>query len=101
MDTIYIGNDHTVTLNSLVDSAGGPVTSASIAVTLLERDSLDPVSGVTWPITLVHIADGTYTGTIDKAVEVVKSQKYVLRIIASAGTSDAQWDIEVMGVWRQ
>ena len=100
MDVLYLGNDYLVSIPALTDSAGAPITDASVEATLLERDSLSPVSGISWPIALAHEADGNYVGIIDKAVGVVKNEKYVLRITATAGTADAQWDRELFCAWR-
>jgi hypothetical protein len=100
MASIYIGNDHAVTLTGLVDSAGTPLTTASVDATLLHQVTLQEVAGETWPITMSHIADGEYTCVIDKAVDISRGAGYVLRVMASAGTSDAQWDIRLQGSYR-
>ena len=101
MGAIYLGNDHTVTLDSLVDSAGGPLVGATVSATLLHGTTLQEIPGHTWPLAMQHIADGTYTGTIDKAVSVNKGVEYVLRVKASQGEADAQWDLLLECEWRQ
>jgi hypothetical protein len=101
MDTIFIGNDSLISVPSLVDSDGAPITSASVEATLLDMDTLVPVPGITWPVSLSHSENGNYEGIIDKSVQVVRLNKYILHITATSGTADAEWNRELMCVWRQ
>ena len=101
MSALYLGNDLTVTLDSLVDSAGGPLVGATVRATLLHGTTLQEIPGQTWPLAMQHIDAGTYTGTIDKAVNVNKGVGYVLRVTASQGEADAQWDVPMECEWRQ
>ena len=101
MESIYIGNDHTITLSGLADSAGDPLLAATVSATLLMRDTLGEVPGETWPLTLSHQQDGEYVGTLDKAVQISKDIFYLLRVVAAQSGSDAQWDVPLVGRWRQ
>ena len=97
---LYIGNDHIVTLSSLQDVNGNDVDAATVQATLLNAVTLDEVSGITWPISLEAQGAGEYSGIIDRAVNIQRGHSYVLRVAASEGSTDEQWDIAMHAQWR-
>lgn len=98
---IYLGNDHTISLNGLSDSLGSPIASATVNATLLVGSTLQPAAGQSWPLSMASIAPGDYEAVMDKAVSIHKGVEYLLRITAAAGDSDAQWDLPVTCEYRQ
>lgn len=100
MAQIYLGNDHEVSITGLKDSDDTPLVAATVEATLLLAEDMSEVAGITWPITLTHTGTGNYEGVIDKAVSLVRKRLYVLRVTASEGTADAQWDIELLAEYR-
>lgn len=101
MERIYLGNDHVVTLAGLADSEGVPLVAATVAATILVRDTMLELPGETWPLTMNRQPNDDYSCTVDKAVQLVKGEFYVLRITATEGGIDAQWDISLVGTWRK
>lgn len=95
MATIYVGNDHTISVTELKDQAGNTVTGATVVMSLLDKRSRVVVTGLDFPLTLAEGTAGNYSVVMDKAVEVDIGSKYYVSITAVSGTMDAQWDIEV------
>lgn len=101
MTTIYIGNDHTVSVTGLADGAGTIITGATVQCSLLKKlDRTVVGGGVTFPLAMPEGAAGEYSATIDKSVGVVAGEKYYISITAVQGSIDAQWDLDASCNYR-
>jgi len=88
---IYINNDHTIKVEGLQDQDGNAVTTATVEATILDLNRKE-VGGITWPLTLSHDGNGTYSATLDKAVSLQRNVRHYLRVVAStSGGADAEW----------
>ena len=64
MAILYVNSDNVVEVQSLTDAVSDTViTSATVKVTLKDSDGVNVV-GETWPLTMTHVAAGTYRGTL-------------------------------------
>jgi hypothetical protein len=49
---------------------------------------------------VIEIVDGTYSGTLDKALQIVKGTTYYAEVTAVAGALDGQWLQKLKGAYR-
>lgn len=99
-DYLEIGNDHRVSVKDLTDYDGTVLTAATVEATLLEDDGMTEATGVAWPVTLIHEGAGTYRAIIDKAVDLIRGDIYILRVVATQGGINAEWDISLKAWYR-
>jgi hypothetical protein len=93
----YVDSTMILELRNLTDGiTGDPVTTATVTATLLDSTGAQ-VSGITWPISLVHVAEGTYRGAAPYQVQVTDKGKYTARIFATIAGVQRRWDIPVLG----
>lgn len=89
--SLFIGNDHRITLTGLKDEDGNLVTGATVTARLLEADAETEVSGVSWPTTLSDDGGGDYSGVLDDAASLEKGKAYYLEVKAVSGSTQAVW----------
>lgn len=91
---VYVGdNSHVIEVEDLKDFAGAIQTDAAVNLTaLVERDGKKEVSGVTLPITLDHISQGLYRGTIpyEADFEVGRAYQATVKAVGTQGFR-AEW----------
>lgn len=98
---IYIGNTTVIEVQDLTNSVTDAViTNATVTVTLTDSGGTQ-VAGQTWPLTLTHIAAGTYRATIENDISLVISRSYTATIDATvAGVGAAHWETAVFPFYR-
>lgn len=99
--TLYVGNDHRLTVDGLRDPDGNYVNTAEVSATLLDAHGAE-VEGETWPVSLAYVAesDGRYRGILDDAIELVDGKSYTLVIDAVDGESVGRWELAVKATNR-
>lgn len=99
--TIYIGNTSIIELQNLTNSVTGlAVTNATVVVTLTDGAG-DEVSGQTWPVTLTHVAAGTYRATLENDIDLVAHRNYTATVDATvSGVGVGRWTSTVRAVVR-
>jgi hypothetical protein len=100
--TIYVGNTSVAEVSGLEDHDGVVQTDASVTMTaLVDRRTGEAVSGVSLPLTLNHIAAGTYQGVISNAVAIVAERWYEATFVAvSSAGYRAEWVEKVRATAR-
>lgn len=101
--SLYVGNDHRVTLTGegrLTDHNGDPITGASVTMTLYNLDDETEVAGASWPVSFTELGDGEYDGQLPAEIKVDVGEPYKLVIKASTANSEAQWTEIVTAQWR-
>lgn len=91
--TIYVGdNTHVLEVAELQDNLGVAETAATVTVTAVLDSTGAAVSGVTVPITLPHIAAGTYRATLPHGGAFLAGRLYSVTFKAVGSQSfRAQW----------
>ena len=93
---VFVGNDTVLEYGGLRDGITFQViTDATLEVTINDLAG-DPVAGITWPVTLIPVADtdGVYRAVMDKAVAVVAGTDYRAELtIAASGSRDGAFSI--------
>lgn len=99
--TLYVDNDNRIKLSGLVDADGAYQNSATVTVTLLERDGTE-VTGETWPLTMSYSSgsDGNYTAVLQDTLSVTSGQRLIARVSVSSGGLNAEWEEPVVAVDR-
>lgn len=100
---IYVGeNTHDVELQDLKDQNGVAQTNATVNCTAVVDSDGAAMSGASVPISMQHIANGTYRGLIPHTVPFVVNQRYFVTIKAtSIDGFRGEWREECKAVIRQ
>lgn len=94
----YVDSTMVIELRNLSDGiTGEAVTNATVTASLLEASTGAPVAGASWPITLLHVEEGTYRGAAQYQAAVADKGKYTCRILANIQGAQRRWDIPVVG----
>lgn len=91
----YIGNDHSLVLDLLVDDSGTYINDATVEATLYDSVGGE-VSGQTWPLTLGYDGGGTgrYVGSVENDLSVTAGEEITARITATTvGGVVGRWDV--------
>lgn len=99
---IYCGNTTILELqeltNTLTDAA---VTNATVTATIETAQGTD-VTGQTFPLTLSHVAAGTYRGTIENDLAIVAGRTYTATIDATvSGVGVGHWETKIKAAERE
>ena len=97
MDAIYIDNNAVVELRSLTNSITGLAdTGATVTVTITDSAG-NSVAGETWPVSLNHVSDGTYRGTLSSSM-VLKPDSFYIAVIDATGSGGevGEWNCKVI-----
>ena len=92
--TLYVGdNTHVVEVADLRDNAGVVETAATVTMTaLVDKQTGAPVTGVTLPLSMPHVAAGLYRATVPHGLSAVAGRTYLATIKAVGSQSfRAQW----------
>lgn len=76
------GNSHDIELVGLADRLGVAVTGATVTAHL--RRGGEDVVGETWPVTLDHVAGGTYRAELAATLEVAPGDRLDATVVAVA-----------------
>ena len=88
MATLNINSDNIIELRGLKNATSGQaITTATVSITLTEKITGTAVSGVTWPLSLTHVASGTYRGNIPDDAVLNRALSYIGTIIADNGVN--------------
>lgn len=83
--SIFIGNDTTLELSGLTNTATtASVAGADCALTLYDEND-DPVTGQAWPVTMADEGSGRYTGTLESTLDLVPGRNYRAVVDVDAG----------------
>ena len=87
MDTLYVGNTHTLVVTGLRDDLGKALVSANVRATLYEADRATPVGGALWPAVLLPVTGqpGDYAITLPDDLEIAVGGRYTLEVHAEFG----------------
>ena len=100
---LYIGNDSIVELTGLYDQlTGNYVNNASVQCTVFDANG-GALANVGWPIALNYLAasNGVYQGIIPATIQLAEASGYRAQVIATSGSTTAEWDIPVLGQYRE
>ena len=77
LDLYAAASSNTITVTD-VALDGTARADATVATTIVDEATSQPVSGTTWPVTLAPVAnqDGTYRVTLDKTVAFAAGRRY-------------------------
>lgn len=95
--TLYLGNDHLVTLATLTDQDNVPMTAATVQV--LVFDSLGQLLTAV-ASTMAHVAAGTYEGVLPLLEALKEGRIYVVQVTAEVLGVRGQWDVECLAKRR-
>lgn len=85
MDNLYLNSDNTVEVRNLKNNVTDTIiTTATVTVTVVDSDGVD-IAGVTWPISLPHIADGLYRGNLPDTLVLERNQRVYATYVADDG----------------
>jgi hypothetical protein len=98
---IFVGNTTVIELQDLTNTTTAEaVTNATVTVTL-ETPQGEDVTGQAWPLTLSHVADGTYRATIESDVAIVANRRYKATIDATvSGVGAGHWEPIITAMTR-
>ena len=96
MATLSIDSDNVVELRNLKNYlTGEAITTAVVTVTIVEKITGVAVSGVSWPLSLPHIANGIYQGVVKNDAVLNKSLSYIGTLVADNGVDQhREWCIQ-------
>jgi len=99
--SLYIGNTTILELQDLTNSVSGAViTTATVVATLTDSKGVEVV-GQTWPVTLAHIATGTYRATLENDLTLTANRAYTATIDATlAGVGVGHWVKTAIAIQR-
>lgn len=87
MATLSIGGDNVIELRGLENAiTGEAITTATVTVTVTEDITGNEVSGQSWPLTMPHIASGTYRAILPDVMDLNSALSYTSVVIADNGT---------------
>jgi hypothetical protein len=87
MATLSIGGDNVIELRGLKNAiTGDPITTATVTVTVTEDITGAEVSGQSWPLTMPHIASGTYRAILPDVMDLNSALSYTSVVVADNGT---------------
>jgi hypothetical protein len=87
MTTLSIGGDNVIELRGLKNAiTGDPITTATVTVTVTEDITGAEVSGQSWPLTMPHIASGTYRAILPDVMDLNSALSYTSVVVADNGT---------------
>lgn len=97
----YDGTTMVVELGSasepLTDEITGTVqTGATVTVRVMTAAGVD-VPGSSWPLTMPHAGAGVYRVSVP-VLSLTTQTRYIARIIAVVGSTQRQWDVDVISV---
>lgn len=93
----YVDSTMILELRNLTDGiTGDPVTAATVTASLLDSTGTT-VAGASWPVTLLHVGEGTYRGAVPHQAQVKDKGKYTARILATVSGINRRWDVPVVG----
>lgn len=98
-DTLYIGNDHLLSV-TLTGDDGAPITSGTVEATITDLSG-DQVAGITWPVALAHTAAGVWEATLQSTLQIVDKRRYRVDITAVQGTINGAWRKTVTAAYRE
>lgn len=105
---LYLGNDHRVKLDDLVDYAASSMTAATVNWYLYEEESEDtkPDPATATPIasdTSLTATDNDYAGAMESSAiaDLVEGEIYWLRITAVESGKNGEWWIRCRAMYRQ
>lgn len=100
MLTLYIDSHNVLEIEGLKNSIDDAAcTDATITATIRDRSG-DLLTGESWPVTLSHVAAGTYRHILDSAVSVKEQHRYKVRVEATSPTvGDKVWEEEISPVY--
>lgn len=91
---LYVSSDQFLELQELIDGAtGDPVTTATVEA-VLKGSGGSPVSGVPNPLTMSHVASGTYRGLVPDTAVLSVGDRVTAEITADDGANRR-------GYWRR
>lgn len=97
--TLYIGTDQVLRIPDVTDREGTPQEDATVRVTLRERDGGAEVTGMSWPATADHDADGTYELALSDALELEAYDEPTRTFNARRRTTEWKWPLEAVVVY--
>ena len=75
MAFLYYNSDNTAEVRYLTDSITGElVETATVTITLTDTSDVEIV-GATWPLTMPHVANGTYRVNLPDTLTLTKGQE--------------------------
>lgn len=80
----FVGCDQWLYLNSLQDSDGTAITTATVTAVVDDEDG-NPVSGIDNPLTLAHVASGNYRGLVPDTATLSEGARLTIEITADDG----------------
>ncbi len=93
--TLWAGdNSHIFQVENLRDHLDVVQTDATVQVLSLLKRNGDPVAGFSAPLSLPHVADGTYRAVVAPGLDITVGLRYVAKfsaVVASTGLH-AEWD---------
>jgi hypothetical protein len=88
MNVIYLANTNIIELGPLTNNiTGALITTATVNATLKKKTDNTDVAGQIWPISLAHIADGIYRGTLPHTIGIEAGKYYTAHVTADAGAN--------------
>lgn len=82
---IYIGNDMTLEITGLTNSATGSVVSGADCELTLYDENDDAVTGQVFPVTMNAEGSGRYTGTLESTLDLIPGRNYRAVVDVDAG----------------
>lgn len=80
-----------VTITQLVDDDDAAVTGATVTITGIADVNGTAIGADEMPITLNHVADGKYEGSIPHDIGMSQGKRYVVTIRAVSGSLTRTW----------
>ena len=89
---IYTGNSSVMIAEGLKDRDGTAITNATVQLTALVDNRGRDVTGVSLPVALSHVGDGTYEGELPDNMGIRAGSTYKATVVAVASGVTAEWE---------
>jgi hypothetical protein len=97
---IYLGNDAVLQLQELVDRNDVPVTTATVTLDNMVDENGDAPSGLSFPMSLQHAADGTYEARLPYSIGLTAGRLYKATVRAVSSSIVAEFTETVLAMRR-